>query len=126
MTDFMKRLLDLLDDKHVSKTDFLTAVKIGKGSLSNWTKRGTVPGGETLQKIANYFGVTTDYLLNGSEKNTENSNEESDNLEEEIQFRGGNILDKGSVAQLKAILDSTIDTYIKEKKKENDRKSSHF
>lgn len=38
------------------------ALDIGSGSITKW-KNGTIPNGETLLKIANYFNVTTDYLL---------------------------------------------------------------
>lgn len=38
------------------------ALNIGSGSITKW-KNGTIPNGETLLKIANYFNVTTDYLL---------------------------------------------------------------
>lgn len=42
------------------------AVGLTKSSVTGW-KRGTIPSGENLQKIADYFGVTTDYLLTGNE-----------------------------------------------------------
>lgn len=35
---------------------------ISTGSIAQW-KNGSTPSGETLVKIADYFGVTTDYLL---------------------------------------------------------------
>ncbi len=40
---------------------------IGKSTVTNWKKRGFTPRGEALQRIADYFGVTTDELL-GKEK----------------------------------------------------------
>lgn len=44
----------------------------GEIGLSNsittkWKKTGATPGGDTLNRIAKYFGVSTDYLL-GKEK----------------------------------------------------------
>lgn len=36
---------------------------IGKSTVTNWKNRGFTPRGETLQRIADYFGVTTDVLL---------------------------------------------------------------
>lgn len=39
---------------------------ISSGTLTKW-KNGTVPSGKSLQNIASYFGVTTDYLLGESE-----------------------------------------------------------
>ena len=41
---------------------------INRSNVSNWKNNGYTPRGEALQKIADYFGVTTDYLLTGEEK----------------------------------------------------------
>lgn len=38
---------------------------ISRGSPSNWKQNGNIPHAPTLQKIADYFGITTDQLLNG-------------------------------------------------------------
>lgn len=37
-------------------------------ALSNWKSGRSTPTTKTLQKIADYFGVTIDYLMNGEEK----------------------------------------------------------
>ena len=39
---------------------------ISHGSVNAW-KNGTVPKSDTLRKIADYFKVTTDFLLTGEE-----------------------------------------------------------
>lgn len=36
---------------------------INKSNVTNWKKQGYTPRGETLQRIADYFGVSTDLLL---------------------------------------------------------------
>ena len=41
---------------------------IGKSTVTNWKKRGFTPRGEALQRIADYFGVTTDVLLGKQEE----------------------------------------------------------
>ncbi|MFQ9509533.1 MAG: helix-turn-helix domain-containing protein [Lachnospiraceae bacterium] len=51
----------------------VTAYKVSKetgvtqASLSTWKSGKSTPSSETLQKIANYFGVTIDYLMTGEE-----------------------------------------------------------
>lgn len=51
----------------------VTAYKVSKStgvtqaSLSTWKSGKSTPSSETLQKIANYFGVTVDYLMTGIE-----------------------------------------------------------
>ncbi len=52
---------------------------MGQGTFSTWKTRGTVPSGATLQKIAEYFGVSVDYLLGKSEQK-EKPSEEGENV----------------------------------------------
>lgn len=42
----------------------------GNGTLNRW--RTNTPGVDKLEKVADYFGVTTDYLLGRTENNTFN------------------------------------------------------
>jgi transcriptional regulator with XRE-family HTH domain len=60
---FLERTLELIERKNISKNKLLTDLKLSKNSFVNWSERGTVPSAETIEKIADYFGVTTDYLL---------------------------------------------------------------
>lgn len=52
----------------------LTSYKVAKEAgvtqtaLSNWKSGKSTPTTKTLQKIADYFGVTIDYLMTGEEK----------------------------------------------------------
>ena len=55
----------------------LTDLKLGKNSFVNWENRGTIPGGNTLNKIAEYFEVSTDYLLGKEKTSAENDKEMS-------------------------------------------------
>lgn len=49
----------------------VTAYRVSKETgvtqtaLSNWKTGKSIPATKTLQKIADYFGVTIDYLMNG-------------------------------------------------------------
>lgn len=47
-------------------------------ALSNWKLGRSTPTTKTLQKIADYFGVTLDYLLTGQEEPKEKKNPYSD------------------------------------------------
>lgn len=38
-------------------------IGISRGAPSNWKQNGNVPRGQTIQKIADYFGVSVDTLL---------------------------------------------------------------
>ena len=63
---FTDKVRELLSQKNMSINKMLTDLGLGKGTFATWEKRGTVPGGETLNKLADYFGVSVDYLLGKS------------------------------------------------------------
>ena len=42
--------------------------EVTQTSLSNWKNGKSKPSTQTLQKIADYFGVSVDYLMTGEEK----------------------------------------------------------
>lgn len=77
MTKFLETVLSLLSKKGVSKNKMLTDLELGKNSFVNWENRGTIPGGNTLNKIAEYFEVSTDYLLGNTQTSAENDKEMS-------------------------------------------------
>lgn len=63
---FISILDALLKEKGITASKMLTDLGMNKSSVLNWKTRGTVPSGATLQKIAEYFGVSVDYLLGKS------------------------------------------------------------
>ncbi len=78
---FLERVLSLIDRKGISKNKMLTDLKLNKNSFVDWDKRGNTPKGEVLSKIAEYFGVSVDYLL-GNTDSPDNTfvYDEDDNL----------------------------------------------
>jgi repressor LexA len=65
--DFLERLLYLISKNNTTKNKMLTDLHLGKNSFVNWSDRGTVPGGDVMAKIAEYFNVSVDYLLTGKD-----------------------------------------------------------
>ena len=51
----------------ISPTGAAKAMGIGSATVSHWKNRGLSPRAEQMQKIAEYFNVSVDYLL-GKEK----------------------------------------------------------
>lgn len=47
----------------ISQVELAAALHISKQCVSNWENDNILPSVEMLVKIANYFNVTTDYLL---------------------------------------------------------------
>jgi len=63
---FYKRILELCDKQNIKITTLIENFDMSSGNLSRW-KGGTNPNSEILVKFAEYFNVSTDYLL-GIEK----------------------------------------------------------
>lgn len=60
---FIARLEALLKQNKISKAKFYTDLSIGKNQILYWKSAKTLPNGNTVTRIADYFGVTVDYLL---------------------------------------------------------------
>ena len=63
---FFARFETLCKQKGVSKQKACLDCGLSRTAWNKW-KAGAVPNGEALQTLADYFGVTTDYLLTGEE-----------------------------------------------------------
>ena len=74
--DFYERYADLCRGLKKSPSGVALEIGINKGTVSVWKNKGTLPNSNTLQKIADYFGVSTDYLLNGTETDTQAEEED--------------------------------------------------
>ena len=59
---FFERLQNLCKKNKTSPTAVITKLNISRSSVTSW-KKGIQPSSEILQKIADYFNVSTDYLL---------------------------------------------------------------
>jgi len=59
---FWERFYSLCIKKETKPNPVAKELGISSGVLTKW-KSGTIPSGETLTKIADYFGVSVDYLL---------------------------------------------------------------
>ena len=64
---FYDLFCQLCEQKGVSVTRATVEMGLSRTSGSKWKRTGATPNGETLNRIAEYFGVTTDYLLTGQQ-----------------------------------------------------------
>lgn len=65
---FYDRFKQLCERKGVSCNKAALEIGLSNATPTKWKKTGATPVGETLDKIAAYFGVTTDFLLGKTEK----------------------------------------------------------
>lgn len=66
----IRRILSLIDNSGMSDSAMCKELSIGNGIIGKWRKGLQKPSTDAVIKVAEYFHVTTDYLLLGDEKNT--------------------------------------------------------
>ena len=54
----------------LNQVEFAKVLEVTKQCISNWENDNIGPSVEMLEKIANFFSVSTDYLLGRSERAT--------------------------------------------------------
>ena len=59
---FFDRFKELCDKNGISIYKAATEIGLNRAAANKW-KAGSIPNGQTLTKLADYFGVTNDYLL---------------------------------------------------------------
>lgn len=64
---FWETFYSLCKNNDEKPLNVVKKLSVAHGSITNW-KKGTVPNGKTLQKIADYFNVSVDYLLTGQKE----------------------------------------------------------
>lgn len=61
---FFDKFSDLCQRSGISKSKAAESVGLNRTSVIKW-KNGAIPSGATIAKLADFFGVSTDYLLDG-------------------------------------------------------------
>ena len=74
----------LRDLRGVKDADVVRATGITKSTFSDWKSGRSEPKRDKLQKIADYFEVSLDYLMTGEETNGYYLNEETAKLAQEM------------------------------------------
>ena len=81
---FFNRFKALCDEKQISVYRACTDIGLNRSAVAKW-KAGGKPNGSTASKLADYFGVTTDYLLGQSQERSAAQNRPAVS-EEDIKF----------------------------------------
>lgn len=79
------KIKDLANEKGVSLSELERSIGISNGSISKWEKSS--PKADTLQKVADYFNVSVDYLLGRTNKRNyyELTEKDEKNIEKQLQ-----------------------------------------
>ena len=64
---FAERLKHLRRSRELTQVQLARGLGVRKQSVSNWENDNIMPSVEMLERVANFFEVTTDYLLGRNE-----------------------------------------------------------
>ena len=105
---FWEIFLSLCYKRGVTPTHVVKEAKIAAGSVTKW-KNGIMPRQPTIKRIADYFGVSVEYLL-GNEKGPTNEGEPENGL---IICRNGVKETRPMTEEELAAFDAFYNTYMK-------------
>lgn len=69
---FGDRLKELRKERNLTQEDIGKLCDAAKNTVSNWENNITQPPFDTVKKLAQYFSVTIDYLLNFTQDDADN------------------------------------------------------
>lgn len=72
MANFQQRLKELRTEKEMTQEEFANTLFLNKSSISRYEKGTQMPEAEMLERIADFFDVSVDYLL-GRTSNRKNN-----------------------------------------------------
>ncbi|MGN8883809.1 helix-turn-helix domain-containing protein [Ligilactobacillus salivarius] len=91
------RVKELAKKQGISIVELEEKLGFGRNSLYSWKKK--TPNGDRLSKVADYFGVTTDYLLGRTETPQFTSKDERD-IQKKLTEMINGLSDDSSLAYL--------------------------
>lgn len=63
----VKRITQICEEKRIVRKSVSEALGLPDNCFSNWSARGTVPAGDICLRIADYLGVSVEWLISGKE-----------------------------------------------------------
>lgn len=81
MYDIFERLLE---ERRITATDVSRETGIPRSIFTDWKKGRSKPKADKLQKIADYFGVSIEYLTTGEQPEQYYLNDETAQIAQEI------------------------------------------
>lgn len=110
MTNTKERVKELASEHHITIAELERTLKIANGTIGKWDKQN--PSIEPLTKIADYFDVTTDYLLGRNQTPKNATEKETKELKSIINNEAGLTYSEESVTpEDRAAIDSMIAAY---------------
>jgi len=64
---FMDRVESILKEKRLTQKELAEELMLRRPTLSDWKKNGAVPAADICLRIADYLGVSVEWLVTGKE-----------------------------------------------------------
>lgn len=103
MNELSERIEKLIYEKNISRTELARQIGTKESTVRNWSVRDSSPSVEAAYKVAQYFGVTVEWLVTGTDKEDSLSAEEKELLE---LFRTLDERDKQTILTLSRSLEA--------------------
>lgn len=81
---FSVRLKELRSSRNLTQAELARDLHISLGAIGNWESNTRKPDTDTIQKIAEYFDVSVDYLLGRTEEKKPSAEIISEELDENV------------------------------------------
>ncbi|WP_302450718.1 helix-turn-helix domain-containing protein [Ligilactobacillus animalis] len=105
-----QRIKDLAQAKNISIRELEKQLTFSNGAINKWKEKAP---SDKLEKVADYFGVTTDYLLGRTKDPVKTLDQEiNEALDYSVGYSGKPITDND-----REIIRGMIEAYIKNKKR---------
>lgn len=85
------RILSLLKERDIRASQLARETGLSSGLISQWKKGLQTPSAKSLQKIADYFDVSVDFLLTGEEPKKSSEPQQWSKLEGELDINPNDI-----------------------------------
>ena len=79
-----ERFVELCKQKGVKASDVARATGVSTATLTSWKKGDYTPKEEKIRKIAEYFGVTVEYIRTGKDPEGYYDNDETAQIAQQI------------------------------------------
>ncbi len=108
----VKRISQICDEKRIVKKSVSEALKLPDNCFANWSSRGTVPAGDICIRIADYLGVSVEWLVTGKEAALSS--------EERTLLKQWKVLSEEQKDTIRTLLDKWVSEHQAREKKESD------
>ena len=101
-----QRIQELRKKANLSQNDLASKIEVSYPQMSRYEIKGVQPPADVLKRLADVFGVSIDYLVNGSlEQKAENAIDDNELLQ---QFKEVEQMDDDDRSTVKKLIDAFI------------------